>query len=73
MPASISKNKTRKLRFFNKSGFNAVGANTHPFGLAVLNGPNLLQIWIPNLFGLIMGVTYIITYLRFFSTYLAYF
>ena len=45
------------------------GANPHPFDPTVNNHPDFLKIWIPHLFGFIMGVADVIAHHGALSTY----
>jgi hypothetical protein len=55
------------LWFYNKAGFDTAGTHLHPHRLTVLDGSNFLEVGIPSLLGLIMGVTDIVSHERLFT------
>jgi len=53
--------------FLDASGLDAIGADPDALGLAVLQTPDPLQIRIPALFGLVVGMADVVAHYRFFA------
>jgi len=55
------------LRFVNEAGFDAAGTHFHPHRLTVFYGSYFLEVRVPSLLGLVMGMTDIVSDERFFA------
>jgi hypothetical protein len=49
--------------------FNALGAGTNSFHMAALLVAHRLKVWLPELFGLVIGVGNVVAVLRGFAAY----
>jgi hypothetical protein len=69
----IKKRTKACLRLYNQAGFNTIGAGPDAHGLAVFDGPNLLEIGVPAFLGLIVGMADLISHNRSFPANITHF
>jgi len=59
-------------RLLGKTGAYAPRANICAFGRTVVNGADFLNVWLPDFFGFIVGMTYLVSNLTAFAANTAY-